>query len=179
LYASSFPSKLRKLGLIKPELLYIDREKLNEILDDKHLPISLEAKEIICYLFALKDYPLKKLEEISKILNMPLNHLKRTYQRTIVTIFKYINNEIEGILDYNEDILPRLSFFSKRDVDLINDHFQTGLTNQAISKKYNISIHIVNRMIRRIKIILSQMVKNPMEQYFDFESRNCSSDYLV
>ncbi|MBE6157057.1 MAG: sigma-70 family RNA polymerase sigma factor [Firmicutes bacterium] len=162
--------KLRKKSLLKPDLLYLSNDELNRILDDQHLPISEDAKIIICYLFGLKDFPLKTLEELSKTINTPTKQIKRTYQRAIVSIFKYLNNEIEGTLDYNIDIEPNLRFFSKRDLLLIIEHFKNKLTNQEISQKYGISLHIINRMIKKIKITLSDIVMHEEKCYFDFET---------
>jgi len=161
--------RLRKINLIRPELIYMDVFDLNKILDDKHLPISKQKREIICYFFGLKNYPVKSIDEIAKILKCTSGSVKRSYQRAIIDIYKYLNCEISGELNYEMDILPNLKYFSKRDVIFIKESFLNGLSNQEIAEKYNLSINYINRVLNDLKNRLINVSKDECTEKFNFE----------
>ena len=57
--------KLKKIGLLKKDLCYMKREELDILLDDVHVPIREEERDIICKLFGLKGSPYTSLTEIA------------------------------------------------------------------------------------------------------------------
>ncbi len=162
--------KSRKIGILKPELLYIERTQLNKLLDDKHLPISDKEKEIICYLFELKGYPYKDLNELPKIFNDNKGSIRRRYQRAIVSIYKYLNKEIDGKIDYDTDILPLLKYFGISDRIKLEDYYKNGLSYEEIAKKCKISFSQVVSTMDRIKINLFELSNNiDKTKVFDFD----------
>lgn len=167
--------KARRMGLLKPELLYIDRGSMEELITDNHLPISKEKRDIICYLYGLDQHKELKLEEIAILMHSNVKNIKRMYQRAIVDIFKYLNKEINGRLDYEQDIEPNLVYFSKKEVLMILESFKNNLTNEEIANKYHLSINVVNKTIQRIKSRLASII-NGDDKRFDFDFyRNFSS----
>jgi len=160
--------KARKVDIMKPELGFISRSELNHILSDPHLPLSDDKKDILCYLFELNNYPYKSLEDLAAMLKINIPSLKRSFERAIIAIFKYLNKEIPGKLDYELDILPKLRYFSKSDELLIRESFGNKLTNSEISEKYNLVLEFVHSNLQRIKVLLHEMSINPDCRKFDF-----------
>ncbi len=161
--------KSRKAGILKPDLLYIPRQELDKLLDDKHLPISPKEKEIICYLFELKGYPYKTLNELTSIFNDNKGSLKRRYQRAIVTIYKYLNKEIDGKIDYDTDIIPLLKYFAPSDRIKLEDFYKNGLSYEEIATKCHVNFHQMVSIMERIKINLYELMNNLNNtKVFDF-----------
>lgn len=161
--------KAKKLGLVKNDLVYIGREELEVLLKDLYLPISDKEREIICCLFGLNNYPYKTLEDLSIIYGDTKGSIKRRYQRAIVNICKYQNKEIEGIFNYETDILPKLKFFSKSDTLIIEEYYKNGLTYKELSEKYGFTFDQVVGVLNRIKNSLIDYINDSEKNGFDFE----------
>ena len=161
--------KGRKEGIIKPELLFIEKPELENMLKDPHLPISDKEREIIYYLFGLYNYPIKTLSELSEIYNDTESSLKRRYMRSIVSILKYKNKEIEGIINYDIDILPNLKYFSNNYRLLLEDYYKNNMTYESLSKKYELTKNQIISIFDRIKIELFEIINNPEDPKFNFD----------
>lgn len=161
--------KLKKIGLLHNDNCYISRDELDKILDDVHLPISMKEREIICYLFELKGFEYKTFEELESIYDDNLSSIKRRYQRSILTIYKYLNKEIDGIIDYEIDILPNLKYFDLGDRLFLEDHYKNKLTYQEIAKKYNYSFDQAVSIFNRLLIKIHDILNNSDKKYFDFD----------
>ncbi len=160
--------KKKKVGLKKPEIIYIPRDKLKELLSDAHLPISEKERDIICHLLELNDYKYMTLEELSAKIGENKGSIKTRYQRAIISIYKYINHEIEGIVNYELDILPLLKYFGTSDRQKIIDCYKNGLTYDQLAEKYNISKGQLSRDMDRIRNIIHEIQNNPDAKKFDF-----------
>ncbi|MGN1372335.1 MAG: RNA polymerase sigma factor RpoD/SigA [Candidatus Coprovivens sp.] len=161
--------KGRKIGLSKVTGSYISRDELDILLDDYHLPISDKEREIICYLFELKGYPYKKIDELPEIFGDTRSSLGRRYQRAIISIYKYLNKEIEGQLSYDVDILPNLKYFSYSDRNIINKYYRDGMTVESLSKEYNVSFEKMFSILERLKVNIYDILNNPKVKKFDFD----------
>ncbi len=161
--------KERKAGIKYPDLFYFERDELDKILDDNRLPISDKEKEIICYLFALKGYSYKTLKDLSEMYGEGKNSIRRRYYRSIVTIKKYLNGEIEEKLSYEEDIIPLLKYFSIGDRMVIEDHFKNKLTYEKMAKKYKLSFDKIVKIMVRIKINIFDLLHEKDVKKFDFD----------
>ena len=153
--------KARKIGFVKPDNNYFSREKLDELLDDVHLPISDKEREIICYLFELKGYSYKNIEELPSIFGDNKGSIKRRYQRAIVSIYKYLNNEIEGTIHYETDIVPILKYFGISDRMKIEDFYKNGLTYEKMASKYKMTFEKIVIIMNRIKTTIYDLMNNP------------------
>ncbi len=160
--------KLRQLGLLKPEFLFIERDKIGKILKDIHVPITEEDKYIICSLLGINGIKYKTLKELGLELSCNEDHLRRKYYRAIVNIFKYRNKEIEGKINYEADIKPYLRYFSRSDRLFIDEYYVNNLSYQCIAKKYKISKDKVVVIFNRIKNILFEFMNNPQAKRYDF-----------
>lgn len=160
--------KKRKIDLIKPELLYIERNIVENFLNDIHLPLDDKKKDIICSLLGLKEYPVYDIEEVAKIYNTTPKNIKRQYQRGILIILKYLNHEIEGTLNYTEEIEPNLRYFSKRDRDFLINKHRDKLTNEQIAENYQLKIDYVNKRMTELHNILNGLINGNLIR-FDFE----------
>ena len=161
--------KERKKGITKPELLYIEKNELLELLNDYHLPISTKEREIINYLFEFNNYPYKSLDELSQIYNEKPESLKRRYIRAIINILKYKNNEIEGIISYEIDILPNLKYFPNNYQKILVDYYKNQLTYKEIAKKYKLTFDQIVSIFNRLKYEISEILNKPNQKKFDFE----------
>lgn len=161
--------KARKINILKPELLYIEKEELIKYLKDPHLPISRKERDIIYSLFGLNGYKKSNLEQLGYFYNEKEQSIKRRYMRAIISILKYENNEIEGSINYEEDILPNLKYFPNNYRLLIEEYYKNGMTYDQISKKYKLTWDQVTTIFDRIKIDLYEMIKNSNKNKFDFE----------
>ncbi len=161
--------KERKIGIIKPDLLYIEKEELKELLNDCHLPISLKEREIINYLFEFNNYPYKNIDELAMLYGENSSSIKRRYDRAIVNILKYKNNEIEGIINFEYDILPNLKYFPNNYQKFLIDYYKNNLTYKEISKKYKMTFDQVVPIFNRLKYEIFEILNNPKQKKFDFE----------
>ena len=147
-----------KLGIVKHDYEVIERNKLEEILQDIHLPISDKEKHIICSLFEICGYEYKSAQELAEYYGERKANIKRRYQRGILNIFKYLNGEIEGVIDFENDVAPNLKYFSKSDQMYLTEYYKNGLTYEDVSRKYNLTFNnvvlIYNRIINNLKDIL-------------------------
>ena len=148
-----------KLGIVKHDYYVFDRDKLTSILQDSHLPISEKERHIICSLFELCGYEYKTDQELAEYYGERKANIKRRYQRGILNIFKYLNKEIDGVIDFDSDVLPNLKYFSKGDQLYLTEYYKNGLTYDDVSRKYNITfnttIGIYNRVINNLLDILN------------------------
>lgn len=159
-----------KLGIVKHDYEIISRERLEEIIQDIHLPISDKERHIICSLFEICGYEYKSDQELAEYYGERKANIKRRYQRGILSIFKYLNGEIEGVIDFDCDIAPNLKFFSKSDQMYLIEYYKNGLTYDDVARKYNLTFNnvvlIYNRVINNLKDIL----KGDTEfRLFDFD----------
>lgn len=161
--------KGRKRGINKPPYLYIERDKLDNLLDDNHLPISDKEREIICYMFELKGYPYKNIYELTEIFGDTRASLSRRYQRAIVSIYKYLNKEIEGSLNYDVDIVPLLKYFSLSDRRIIEKYFKDGISVEKLASEYKVGFEKMLGIVRRIKTNIFDLINNPKCKKFDFD----------
>ena len=161
--------KRRKIGDLVPDLVYINREDLERILEDTHLPISFEDREIICYLLELDGYPFKSCKDIAPIFGINEKGVKRKYQMAIININKYLLNEKEGVISYEEDILPNLKYFTAFERILINDYYCVGMSYSEMAKEHNISVDRIKKAMYRIKVQLSNIISGDISRMFDFD----------
>lgn len=158
-----------KIGINKPEILFIPRDELDKLLEDVHLPISDKEKEIICHLFELKGYEYKTLDNLAKKYDENKGSVRVRYYRAIVNIYKYINKEIEGNIDYETDILPILKYFPTSDRLKIEDFFKNGMTFEKMAKKYGLTFAQISGAMNRIRINIYDLNSNPNAKKFDFD----------
>lgn len=164
--------KQRKMGILMPELISIDREKLSSILADPHLPITKEDREIICSLLEINGYSLKSISELAEIYHLTNKSLKRKYQIALININKYLIGEKEGIISYEYDIVPNLKYFTLKEREIISDYYVSGLTNKQIAKKYDLSESQAVRLIYKIKTTLYDLINNANVIRFDYDYYN-------
>ena len=158
-----------KIGIRKSENIYITRDMLNNVLDDIHLPISRKEYDLICSLFELKGYPYKDFDELEKEYHENKSSLKERYQRAIVSIYKYLNHEIDGNINYDVDIYPLLKYFSKCDREKIIDFYRDNLSYETMSKKYQLSFGKISGAMQRINATIYELRHNPHAKRFDFD----------
>lgn len=161
--------KSRKANVQKPDLNYIQRSEMAEILKDRHLPISDKERDIICYLFELNNHPLKTLDDLSIIYKENTTSLRRRYQRAILSIRKYQKGEIEGKIDYEEDLVPILKYFSDSDREVIKLLFKDNLPVEQLAKRYKITIDKMRSITNRIRRNIFSILEDPNTKKFDFD----------
>lgn len=161
--------KLRKLGILKPDLMYIERNELDKILDDVRLPISDKERDIICYLFGLRDYPVLNFSQLQEKYEERDTSIKRRYQRAIVNIRKYQLKEIDGYLNYELDIKPNLKYFSLYDRKFVIDFYKNGLVYEELAKKYKLTMDETINVMSRIKNNVYELLNNPNVKKFDYD----------
>lgn len=161
--------KARKIKFREPDLCFIDREELDKLLDDPHLPISEKERNIICYIFELKGYPCKTINEVAPIIGDGLGSVRRRYFRSIITIKRYLAGEIEGQINYELDIVPLLKYFSTGDRVFIEEYYKNNLTYEQMSFKYKLTIDRVIGIMDRIKFTFFDLQNDPNAKKFDFD----------
>ena len=160
--------KERKAGIRKPLFLFIPRQDLIKILNDIHLPITQKEKEIINYLFAINGYPYMNIEELAIKYNENVGSLRLLYYKSIVTIYKYLNKEIEGTVDYESDIVPILRYFCPPERAKLIDFYKDGLSIEQIREKYGISLGSITNTFSRLRINVYEILHNERKKNFDF-----------
>lgn len=161
--------KRRKIGLLQPEFGFIPRSELDSLLNDVHLPIDETAREIICHLFELKGFPYMTFKDLSLKYNENVSSVREKYRRAIVSIYKYLNHEIDGTIDYESDIVPLMKYFGISDRMKIEDYFKNELTNEEMAKKYEVTASQMSRIMTRIRNSIYDITNNPDAKKFDFD----------
>ena len=149
-----------KKGLLKSDYFYVSRNELNELLKDNNLPINNNEREIICYLFGLKGYPYKTINELSILYNDQQDYILKTFKTAIVKIRKYQTKENNEQFAFDKDIKPLLKYFSLRQRNIIIDYFKNNNTPEEISLKNNIPISKVTLDILILKIKIKNLINN-------------------
>jgi len=152
--------KLKKCGFLKKDLCYINRDKLAVLLDDVHLPLRDEEKDIICSLFGLKDHDYKTIQELAADRHEKGPILRRKYQDAMLKIFRYVNHEINGKLSFEEDIEPNLKFFSKKDQFLLIEYYKNNKTINEIVLSYSLSESQVKYRLMKIEYQLHEILEH-------------------
>lgn len=160
--------KLSKIGRYKAEFNYMNREDLSLLLDDNLLPINEKEKYIICSLLELKSHSYKSTKDLSDYYCTKESNIKRIYNRAIVNIRKYQNNEIDGTISYTA-ITSHLKYFSKSDKNFIEEYYKNGLSYEQIAKKYNLSRDKIIAIFNRIKVNLYELSRDIETKKFDFD----------
>ena len=111
----------------------------------------------------------KKIDELSEIFGDTRSSLGRRYQRAIISIYKYLNKEIEGQLSYEVDILPNLKYFSYSDRNIINKYYRDRFTVESLSKEYNVSFEKMFSILERLKLNIYDILNNTKVKKFDFD----------
>lgn len=158
-----------KIGIKRADHVYMSRKELNRVLEDSHLPISSKEREIICYLFALNGYPYKTFTDLTTIYQDSKGSLIRRYNRSMLSIFKYLQKEIPGQLHYEEDIVPNLKYFSLADRKLITKYFAEGMSIEQLAEEYQITFYKMLTLIDNIHTRLFDLLHNPKTKKFDFD----------
>lgn len=161
--------KLRKIDAISPDLSVFERKELEEILKDRHLPISEKERYIINSLFALNNHKYKSIDELSKELGDLSGSIRRRYYRAMVNIKKYQNAEIEEQVDFETDLLPNLKYFSNSDRVFIYDYYKEHLSYEAMAKKNHLTMDMVLAIMNRIKVNVFELVNDRLNKKFDFD----------
>lgn len=146
----------------------MEKEEVVKALKDKHLPISDKEREIISSLYEI-DCSYKSLEELAAIYGDTANSIKRRCQRAFVSINKYLNGEIEGIINYEEDVLPNFRYFSKSERILLEEKYKNGLSYGKVAKKYNLTFDRVVIIYERLQNVLAEILYEPEFKALDFE----------
>ena len=156
----------RKIGLLVPIYGHIKKEKLEEILKDKNLPITLEDRFLLENIKGIN--PGLSIEELSSKLNISKKSIPRKYNRAILNILKYKENEKNGTLSYEKDIKPLLKYFSKYDRNLIELYFNQNKTYEQLTK---LTKETMDTIINRISIIKRKIMflKVEHKETFDFD----------
>lgn len=160
--------KMHIAGLLDPPDIYMPLDELEKIIIDRHVPINDKERTIISYICALNGYPHKNFHEIADEMNDKASNIIRTYQRSMISIFKYLNGEIEGKIDYKTDIEPNLRYFNKLDQQYIIEYFENGLSYQKIAKKYSVSFDRIVSLFDNIFIRIRDIIENPNIKRFDY-----------
>ena len=168
---SSILDKIKghKINIYNNELSYISRKELDRVLNDTHLPINSNEKELLCYLYGLKGYPYKSFNELESILLHKKDYLVNMYKRSILSIKKYQVKEIDCKIDYEEDIIPILRYFPLIDRLKLESLYKDNLTNKDISLKYNISLNQADIEMKRLRQSVKELLSGKKDKVFDFD----------
>ncbi|MBR6820720.1 MAG: sigma-70 family RNA polymerase sigma factor [Bacilli bacterium] len=161
-----------KIGEVYNDYDIIPKDVLNKLFKDSHLPISDKERHIIGSILELDGYTYLSEADLAEYYGERKANMKRRFQRGILNIFKYLNGEIEGIIDYETDVLPYLKYFSKSDKLFLTEYYLNGLTYEEIGKKYNLTFNMVVILYNRLLNNLFEMQKNPNAKKFDFDYYN-------
>lgn len=157
-----------KIGLSRPTFGYMSREELQKCLLNEKLPISEKERELLYYSFELNEHPYKNLNELSEIFGENISSLRRRIQRAFVTIFKYLNNEINDKIDFEKDVSKYLKYFSKIDQNILTDILKNNLSYEKIASKYGITKRQVEPLVLNLKFYLRSLIEENTK-CFDFD----------
>ncbi|MCH5166291.1 MAG: hypothetical protein J1F35_00225 [Erysipelotrichales bacterium] len=157
-----------KLGLLKTAIDFIDRNKLETVLRDQRLPLNEEDKNIIINAYGLYDTEYLSIKEISLKYNLREPIARKRLYRGIITINKYLNQEIDKAVLFEVDIEPYLKYFIIEDREILTLLYKDKLTQLEIQQKYNLSHHQFDLLMQKMLMHLSDL-KSGLATGIDFD----------
>ena len=158
------------LGFTYPEYGRIKRDELKTILEDENLPISNIEKEFLCDLLGLNNHKALDEESLSKKYKISKSSLKRKYQRIILSILQYKDNNKKKQLSYDKDIIKFLKYFSLFEQKILEKYYKENKSIKEISEDLNINTDKLRDLIIYIKIRVEKLLKNDKSaKKFDYE----------
>ena len=158
------------LGFTYPEYGRIKRDELKTILEDENLPISNIEKEFLYDLLGLNNHEALDEESLVKKYKVAKSSLKRKYQRIILSILEYKDNNKKKQISYDKDIVKILKYFSLFEQKILEKYYKENKTAKEISEDLNINLHRFNHLITSIKIRVKVILTNPKKaKKFDYE----------
>ncbi len=161
--------KLKKIGFIKAKDLYIPRNEIINIMNDVHLPINDREKCIIKHFYGIDEYELLNIKEMSLKWHEKSDYIRRAYKTGILKIYKYLNKEIPGIIDYESDIVPNLKYFGLSDRKKLTLLYKEKYTANKLAKQYNITLGQAYIIIYRLRNNINNILTNKDAKKFDFD----------
>lgn len=161
--------KARHIGLDRPSLGFMDREKVIKLLDDPCLPISNKERVILSHYFEYKRYPYKSVGELAKEYGVTESSIRRIIQRAFITLFKYDLGEIDGSVSYEFHVEPHLRYFPKSDQNILIDLYRDNLSYQEIARKRDLTYHQVVGRVFKIKNSLKDILNGDNPKPFDYD----------
>lgn len=163
-YRFGFNVNLKKYGL-KEAYDFIDINNLRKILLDNHVPIDDVSKYFLRTIFGI-DMVSKTEEELAKEMNVRKSSVVRRVQRALILIKRYQGKEISGSISYEDDVVPNLKYFTKRDQEVLNMYYRDKLYIKEIAEKPQITRGEMQGLFNRIRIYLMDILNG--EKGFDF-----------
>ena len=162
--------KQRKGGYIIPEFGHLKKGELESVLSDPRLPISDKEKEILKHLKGIGEYQLLSLSELAIKFNMTIGSIRRRYQRAVLAILQYENEELEPSYSYELDIKPKMKYFSEFDQKIIEKIYKEDFPVTKLHTEFNLTKDSMLDNIDRIKRnILALLKKDDLAKKFDFD----------
>lgn len=158
------------LGISYPEYGRIKRDELKIILEDYNLPITTIERDFLCDLLGLNDQEVLDEESLAKKYNIAKKSLKRKYQRIILTILEYKDNNKKKQISYDKDIAKILKYFSIFEQKILEKYYKENKNIKEISKELNINTDKLRDLVIYIKIRVKKLLTNSLKtKKFDYE----------
>lgn len=148
-----------KIGLLKTAIDFIDRSELESVLRNKRLPLSREDKNIVIDAYGLYEEEFLKISDIALKYGLREPIARTRLYKSIVTIKKYLNNEIKGDVLYKIDIKPYLKYFILEDREILKMMYKDKVPQAKIEKKFGFSSHQFNLLMQKIRMHLNDLQK--------------------
>lgn len=162
--------KKRKAGILSPLLGHINKAELERLVNDEHVPLTPQERELLNRLKGMNNYSFDNIETLMNDYNLTRNSVLRKYQRAILTIYKYQNNEKNGQISYNQDVLPYLKYFSLFEVKIIKLFYEQSNKPEQIAEKLGLTKDSAFYEIEQINRKLVSIRENePNTSKFDYE----------
>lgn len=159
--------KAKILGLERNILDIIDVAVLSKALKDPHLPLKTKDVELLELLYGLNGKERKSLAELCSTESEKTILIER-FRKAIITVKKYLNREIDGIVCFEESIEPFLKFFTYKDRKILEDIYKNRLTYAKVAQKNGITEAYMNYLMLRLKVYLKDLQTGEIEG-FDFD----------
>lgn len=158
----------KKLGVNHAPLIYMNRNKVSQLLKDKRLPIDKVERQIICYLYGLEGETSKKPKEVANEFHFSDCNFIRKVLRIILTMKKYANGEVPPKVDFETDVEPYLKFFPKVDQKVLIDLYRDNLTFQGIAVNNGLTFDQVDYLQFKLRAILKDY-RDRVDEIFDYD----------
>lgn len=169
LYQSKIKIGARINGIISPEFGYFTQEEIKILLQDENIPLSETEKELLKYIKGINENEDKELKELSEMFSMTPASTKRRIKRSMLTLKKYCNQELDKKLNYERDILPLLKYFPLFDQTIIYRRYKLNESIEKIRITYSLTKDEGITLTQRIQKRLLYLIKYPDAKKFDFD----------
>lgn len=159
--------RAKKTGLLRGPLEFMKREEIREIVNDRHIPLSDDDREMLSMIYGLNKRAMT-LEEYAQTRGFTRNSVWIKLQRAFIRVHRYRNGEIKGRVVFEEDVEPYLKYFAKIDQEFLVSIYRDKKSVSEIAKRDGVRRDVVDELLFKLRVYLFDLQHGEIGFDFDY-----------